>query len=69
MVYKFFDKKSSGIGVDAEPNYQLANEFYRYIIRKPKKRKYLGCSFSWFAITERIKKRNQVFIVCNWFVY
>ena len=25
MVYKFFDKKSCGSGVDAEPNYQLAN--------------------------------------------
>ena len=26
MVYKIFDKKSSGSGVEAEPNYQLANE-------------------------------------------
>ena len=25
MVYKFFDKKSSGSGVATEPNYQLAN--------------------------------------------
>ena len=25
MVYKFFNKKSCGSGVDAEPNYQLAN--------------------------------------------
>ena len=37
MVYKFFDKKSSGSGVDAEPNYQLANELHREIIRKFKK--------------------------------
>ena len=37
MVYKFFDKKSSGSGADAllanksttEPNYQLANELHR----------------------------------------
>ena len=29
MVYKFFDKKSNGSGVDAEPNYQLANELHR----------------------------------------
>ena len=29
MVYKFFDKKSSGSGVDAEPNYELANELGR----------------------------------------
>ena len=27
MVYKFFDKKSSGNGITNEPNYQLANEF------------------------------------------
>ena len=39
IVYKFFDKKSSGSGVDAEPNYQLANELHRQIIRKFKKRK------------------------------
>ena len=25
IVYKFFDKESSGSGVDAEPNYQLAS--------------------------------------------
>ena len=29
MVYNFFGKKSSGSGVDAEPNYQLANELHR----------------------------------------
>ena len=29
MIYKFFDKKSSGSGADSEPNYQLANEFHR----------------------------------------
>ena len=28
MFYKFVDKKSIGSGVDAEPNYQLANEFH-----------------------------------------
>ena len=40
MVYKFFDKKSSGSGVAAaEPNYQLANKLHRQIIRKFKKRK------------------------------
>ena len=26
MVYKFFDKKSSGSGIVNEPNYQLAHE-------------------------------------------
>ena len=45
MFYKFFDKKpaslnkSSGSGVATEPNYQLANELRRQIIRKCKRRK------------------------------
>ena len=39
MVYKFFDKMSSGSGVDAEQNYQLASELHRKIIRKCKRRK------------------------------
>ena len=34
MVYKFFDKKSSGSGIVNEPNYQLANELHESIIRK-----------------------------------
>ena len=34
MVYKFFDKKSSGSGIINEPNYQLANELHKTIIRK-----------------------------------
>ena len=39
MVYKFFDKMSSGSGVVTGPNYQLANELRRQIIRKFKRRK------------------------------
>ena len=39
MVYKFFDKKSKGSGIVNEPNYQLANELRKRIIRKFKKRK------------------------------
>ena len=39
MVYKFFDKKSSGSGIVNEPNYQLANELHKTIIRKFKTRK------------------------------
>ena len=39
MVYKFFDKKSSGSGVGNEPNYQLAGELHKHIIRKFKRRK------------------------------
>ena len=34
MFYKFCDKKSSGSGMVNEPNYQLANELYKPIIRK-----------------------------------
>ena len=37
-VYKFFGKKSSGSGIN-EPNYQLAEELHKLIIRNFKKRK------------------------------
>ena len=36
MVYKCFDKNSSGSGVANEPIYQLANELHRQIIRGKK---------------------------------
>ena len=40
MAYNFFDKTSNGSGiVTNEPNYQLANELAKPIIRKFKKRK------------------------------
>ena len=39
MVYNFFDKKSSEIGVANEPHYQLANELHRQVFRKFKRRK------------------------------
>ena len=38
IVYKFFNKKSSGSGIANEPNYQLANELHKPII-KIRKRK------------------------------
>ena len=47
MVYKFFDKKSaslnksSGSGITNEPNYQLADELHKPVIKKLKKRKSL----------------------------
>ena len=41
MVYIFFGKKSSGSGIDNEPNYQLVNELHKPIIRKFKKKKSL----------------------------
>ena len=75
MVYNFFDKKSSGSGVDAEPNYALANEIHRQkdIVRKCKTRKaYLsfrgniwGVDLADYAIIKQIQQRNQVFIMCN----
>ena len=34
MVYKFFQKKSKGSCIINEPNYQLANELHKPIIRK-----------------------------------
>ena len=45
QLQQFFDKKSgllnksSGSGIANEPNYQLANELHKRIIRKFKKRK------------------------------
>ena len=40
MFYNFFDRKSSGNGIDVEPNYWLVNELCRQIIRKSKIRKF-----------------------------
>ena len=41
MVYKVFDKKSSGSDIATEPSYQFANEPYKQIIRKFKKQKFI----------------------------
>ena len=42
MFYKFFDKMSKGSGnVTNKPNYQLANELDKPIIRKYKKQKFI----------------------------
>ena len=45
MFYKLFDKKSSESGIVNEPNYQLANELHKPIIRKFKKKKKVYSSF------------------------
>ena len=37
VVCKFFDNRPSGSGIVNEPNYQLANEFHKPIVRKLKK--------------------------------
>ena len=39
MVYKFFDKKSTGSGIKFMSNEQLADELHKPIIRKFKRRK------------------------------
>ena len=39
MVYKFFDKKSSGSGITNKLNYQLANELDKQIIKNLRKEK------------------------------
>ena len=39
MIYKFFDKKSSGSGFANEPNYELASELHKPTIKKFNKRK------------------------------
>ena len=41
MVYKFLDKKSKGSVIANEPNYQLANELHKPIIRNLKKEKFI----------------------------
>ena len=39
MVYKFFDKKTSGGAIKSMPNEQLADELHKAIIKKFKRRK------------------------------
>ena len=65
MVYKFFDKKSKGSRIFVnEPNYQLANELHKSIIRKFKKWKVYSSfkhniwGFYW-ADTQSLSKYNK----------
>ena len=41
MVYKFFDKKSSGSGIINELNYQLANNLHNQLLKNFKKEKFI----------------------------
>ena len=61
MVYKFFDKNTTGSGIKSMPrNEQLAEELHQPIIRKFKKKKsifniqrqYLRCLFSRYAVNK-----------------
>ena len=50
IVYKFFDKKSSGSGIANEPDYQVANELHKPINKNFKKGKFihhLETKFGW----------------------
>ena len=62
MVYKFFDKKSSGSGITNELNYQLANELHKPIIKKFKKRKvYSSFKDNILADMQSLSKYNKGF--------
>ena len=41
MVYKFFDKKTSGSGADAESNYQFANELHSRSLENLRSEKFI----------------------------
>ena len=41
MIYKFFDKKSTGSGTKSISNQQLADGFHKPIIRKFKRRVFI----------------------------
>ena len=49
MVYKCFDKKSRGSGVDAEPNYQLVNELHKQE-ENSRKEKLIHCLETIFGV-------------------
>ena len=67
VVYKFFDKKSaslnksSGSGIVNDPNYQLANDLHKPIIRKFKKRKVYSYSRDniWGVDLANMQSRNK----------
>ena len=78
MVYKFFDEKCaslnkcSGSGIANEPNYQLANELHKAIIRTFKKRKkyssfrdnILGVDLAEMQSRGKYKKGNK-YLLCK----
>ena len=49
MVYKCFDKKSSGSGITNEPNYQLEMKFISLLLKNLKKEKYIHHSETIFG--------------------
>ena len=71
MVYKFFDKKSSGNDLINEANYPLADELHKPIIRKFEKRKVYssfrdniwGVDLSDMQLLSRYKKGTK-YLLC-----
>ena len=69
MVYKFFDKKHTGSGVNFVQNQQLANELHEPIIRKFLKswvycslKEYFRCRFSWYQLISKYNKEIRYFL-------
>ena len=65
MVYKFFDKKSSGSGITNKSNYQLANELHKPIIKKFKKIYYVQsiCLVNMHGLFLQKVKKELVFLM------
>ena len=69
MVYKFFDKKSSGSGIANEPNYQLANELHESIIRKFKKEKFIHLLQTIFGVLIKLICNHRANIIQGISIY
>ena len=67
MLHKFFDKSSSRNGVDAEPNYQFANEFHRQIIRKFIKAKSIFIVQRQYSLSKYNKRFNYLLCAIDLF--
>ena len=88
MVYKFFDRKFSslnksaslnkfsGSGIANEPNYQLANELHKPIIKNFKKRKVYssfrdniwGVDLADMQSLSKYNKGIKYLFLCKWYV-
>ena len=64
MVYKFYEKKSSGGGFTNEPNYQLANELHKPIIRKFQKEKFIHLLDSIWGVDHWSNIMRETTICC-----
>ena len=55
--YTFFDKNSSGSGVDAEPNYQLAMNFIRRLLENLREKGFIRHLETIFGVL--------IWLICN----